>query len=109
MNLLWLLLVEVLAVAVVVSGLVLLADRWRDRRRLYYRRVMVHIAGSRETTFEGILWRQSARLVVLRDAHTFDLGRGGMRVPLDGEVVLERHRIEWIHVPAGGGHVVNGQ
>lgn len=95
-------LVIVLAVFAAASLAVALWDWWTDRRQLRHRRVMVHIKGSHETTFHGVVWRKSGRLLVLRDAETFDVRRGGARVPLDGEVVIERVRVEWIHLPGRG-------
>jgi len=63
------------------------------RRTAVYRRVLVHLVGGH--TLEGVLYRSRGPLLVLRDVTLIDAGR---RVPLDGEVVVERDRVEFTQV-----------
>jgi len=61
------------------------------QRTVVRRRCLVHLVSGR--TIDGILYAQRGPLVVLRDAKLIDAGRP---VPADGEVVVERDRIEFI-------------
>lgn len=61
--------------------------------RLVHRRVVV-VSGDR--SIEGVLWERRGPLLVLRDA-TIQV-RPGSSVPADGELVIERDRIDWIQV-----------
>lgn len=64
------------------------------RRTLERRRVVVNMNGGR--AFAGILWARRGPLLVLRNAVMHE--PGGATVPLDGEVVVERARVEFIQV-----------
>lgn len=68
------------------------------RRTAVRRRVMVNLATK---AFDGVLWAQRGPLLVLRDARLLEPGREPQAV--DGEVVIERSRIEFTQVLAGGG------
>lgn len=57
------------------------------------RRVMVNLTTG--AAIEGVLWGDRGPLVVLRDAR---LHNEGGSAPLDGEVVIERTRIEFVQV-----------
>lgn len=63
------------------------------RRTAVHKRVVVNLA---DTAFDGILWVQRGPLLVLRDAKL--LQPGAEPVPLDGEVLIERARVEFIQV-----------
>lgn len=63
------------------------------RRIAVYRRVLMHLVGGH--TLEGVLYRSHGPLLVLRDVTLIDAGR---RVPLDGEVVVERDRVDFTQV-----------
>lgn len=58
------------------------------------RRVMVNLAGG--TAIQGVLWGDRGPLLVLKDA-TLHLD-GGNLAPLDGEVIIERTRIDFVQV-----------
>jgi hypothetical protein len=54
-----------------------------------------------DKAFAGILWAQRGPLLVLRDVELLEAGREAQRV--DGEVVVERSRVEFTQVLATGG------
>ena len=81
------------AVAVGVLGVVLaVAARYVAWRWLVRRRVLV-VMGDR--TIEGVLWARRGGLLVLRDAAILSAGQ---RVGVDGEMVIDRSRVEWVQV-----------
>lgn len=63
------------------------------RRTMLRRRAIVTLVTGR--AFEGVIWAKHGPLLVLRDVAMLEHGR---RVPLDGEVVVERPRIEFVQV-----------
>ncbi|MEU0200922.1 MULTISPECIES: hypothetical protein [unclassified Streptomyces] len=68
------------------------------RRTAVRKRVVVNLA---DKAFSGILWAQRGPLLVLRDVELLEAGREPQRV--DGEVVVERAKVEFTQVLAGGG------
>lgn len=68
------------------------------RRTAVRQRVVVNLA---DKAFAGILWAQRGPLLVLRDAELLEAGREAQK--LDGEIVVERSRVEFTQVLAGGG------
>jgi hypothetical protein len=68
------------------------------RRTAVRQRVVVNLA---DKAFAGILWAQRGPLLVLRDVDLLEAGRDPQK--LDGEVVVERSRVEFTQVLAGGG------
>ncbi|MFJ4322244.1 hypothetical protein ACIP3A_03860 [Streptomyces tricolor] len=54
-----------------------------------------------DKAFSGVLWAKRGPLLVLRDAQLLEAGRAPQAV--DGEVVIERARVEFTQVLAGGG------
>ncbi|MCR8574684.1 hypothetical protein [Streptomyces sp. Isolate_219] len=68
------------------------------RRTAVRKRVVVNLA---DKAFEGVLWAKRGPLLVLRDVQLLEAGRAPQSV--DGEVVIERVRIEFTQVLAGGG------
>lgn len=68
------------------------------RRTAVRKRVVVNLA---DKAFSGILWAKRGPLVVLRDAELLEAGRASQ--PIDGEIVIERSRVEFIQVLATGG------
>jgi hypothetical protein len=54
-----------------------------------------------DRAFDGVLWARRGPLLVLRDVQLLEAGRAPQRV--DGEVVIERARVEFMQVLAGGG------
>jgi hypothetical protein len=68
------------------------------RRTAIRKRVVVNLA---DKAFSGILWAKRGPLLVLRDVELLEAGRAPQ--PVDGEVVIERARIEFTQVLAGGG------
>lgn len=70
------------------------------RRTAVRRRVVVNLA---DKAFSGVLWAKRGPLLVLRDVELLEAGRQPQ--PVDGEVVVERARVEFMQVLAakGGG------
>ncbi|MEH0431273.1 hypothetical protein QBB34_34085 [Streptomyces stelliscabiei] len=68
------------------------------RRTAVRKRVVVNL---QDKAFRGILWAQRGPLLVLRDAELLEAGREPQ--PVDGEIVLERTRVEFTQVLTGGG------
>ncbi|MFJ3507808.1 hypothetical protein [Streptomyces luteogriseus] len=62
------------------------------------KRVVVNLP---DKAFAGVLWAKRGPLLVLRDAELLEPGREPQKV--DGEVVIERSRVEFTQVLAGGG------
>ncbi|WP_354596083.1 hypothetical protein R1Y80_00775 [Streptomyces sp. JL1001] len=56
-----------------------------------------------DKAFDAVLWAKRGPLLVLRDVELLEAGRQPQ--PVDGEVVVERARVEFIQVLAakGGG------
>ena len=69
-----------------------------DRTLAVRRRVVVSLVDDQAVT--GILWRRHRRLVVLRSAQLVQPGREP--VGMDGDVVIERDRINWIQIVGAG-------
>ncbi|MFH9215465.1 hypothetical protein [Streptomyces globisporus] len=68
------------------------------RRTAVRRRVVVNLA---DKAFSAVLWAKRGPLLVLRDVELLEAGRQAQ--PVDGEVVVERARVEFIQVLATGG------
>lgn len=68
------------------------------RRTAVRKRVVVNLA---DKAFRAVLWAKRGPLLVLRDVTLLEPGRDPQRV--DGEVVVERSRVEFVQVLAGGG------
>ncbi|MGI5041383.1 hypothetical protein FKO01_19855 [Mesorhizobium sp. B2-3-3] len=68
------------------------------RRTAVRKRVVVNLA---DKAFAGVLWAKRGPLLVLRDVELLEAGRQPQRV--DGEVVIERAKVEFTQVLAGGG------
>lgn len=64
------------------------------RRTALRRRVLVNLDGGR--AFNGVLWAQRGPLLVLRNAELLEPGREP--VALDGDIVIERDRIDFVQV-----------
>ncbi|MEU2789023.1 hypothetical protein [Streptomyces sp. NPDC007100] len=68
------------------------------RRTAVRKRVVVNLP---DKAFNGVLWAQRGPLLVLRDVQLLEAGRAPQ--PVDGEVVIERARVEFTQVLAGAG------
>ena len=68
------------------------------RRTAVRKRVVINLA---DKAFSGVLWAKRGPLLVLRDVELLEAGRQPQRV--DGEVVIERAKVEFTQVLAGGG------
>jgi hypothetical protein len=68
------------------------------RRTAVRKRVVVNLA---DKAFTGVWWATRGPLLVLRDVELLEAGRQPQRV--DGEVVIERAKVEFTQVLAGGG------
>ncbi|WP_218951964.1 hypothetical protein [Amycolatopsis anabasis] len=88
--------------AIITVALVLLAcsviwhvtEEYRGRVIATRRRVVVSLVDDQAIT--GVLWRRHRRLVVLRSAQLVQPGREPVR--MDGDVVIERDRINWVQI-----------
>lgn len=67
------------------------------RRTAVRKRVLVNL--TTEKAFRGVLWARRGPLLVLRGAELLEAGRAP--VPMDGEVVVERHRVDFVQVLGG--------
>ncbi|MFF9568491.1 hypothetical protein [Streptomyces sp. NPDC014685] len=54
-----------------------------------------------DKAFSAVLWAKRGPLLVLRDVQLLEAGRAAQ--PVDGEIVIERARVEFVQVLAGGG------
>jgi hypothetical protein len=59
--------------------------------------VVVNLA---DKAFAGILWAKRGPLLVLKDAVLMQ--HGAADTPMDGEVLVERSKVDFIQVLAGG-------
>lgn len=66
------------------------------RRTALRKRVVVNQA---DKAFAGVLWAKRGPLLVLRDAVLVQ--HGAADTPLDGEVVIERSKVDFIQVAGG--------
>lgn len=64
-------------------------------RVVLHRRVIVNLLGGR--AIEGIIWDELRDLLVLRGA-VMHVPGATAPMPLDGEIVLERSRIDFVQV-----------
>lgn len=67
---------------------------WSPWCDLVRRKVVVNVDTGQ--AFEGILWKRSGPLLILRNTTLHE--RGAQPQPIDGEVVVERHHVEFIQV-----------
>ncbi|MGW5928072.1 hypothetical protein ACWF2L_17750 [Streptomyces anulatus] len=68
------------------------------RRTAVHRRVVVNLA---DKAFDAVLWAKRGPLLVLRDVKLLEAGREPQQI--DGEIVIERTRVEFMQVLTGGG------
>jgi hypothetical protein len=68
------------------------------RRTAVHKAVVVNLA---DKAFRGVLWAQRGPLLVLRGVELLEAGREPQ--PVDGEIVIERSRVEFVQVTGGGG------
>lgn len=66
------------------------------RRTAVRKRVVVNLA---DKAFTGVLWAKRGPLLILKDAVLMQ--HGAADTPLDGEVLVERSRVEFIQVAGG--------
>ncbi|GAA1961931.1 hypothetical protein [Amycolatopsis minnesotensis] len=85
-------------VALVVAVVWHVAEEYRARTIAARRRVVVCLVDDQAIT--GILWRRHRRLVVVRSAELVQPGREA--VGMDGDVVIERDRINWVQIVGAG-------
>lgn len=64
------------------------------RRTMVRRRVLLTLTTG--TVLSGILWQKTGPLLVLRDPALLEAGREP--TPMDGEVIVERSRVEMVQV-----------
>lgn len=67
------------------------------RRTAVRKRVVVNL---QDKAFAGVLWAKRGPLLVLKDSVLMQ--HGAADTPLDGEVLVERSRVDFIQVLAGG-------
>ena len=83
--------------ALVALGLAiafLIATHLQSRAILIRKHVVVNLLDDQAIT--GVLWRRHMELVVLKSAELVQPGREPVR--MDGDVIVERKRINWIQV-----------
>ncbi|OXM69637.1 hypothetical protein [Amycolatopsis vastitatis] len=85
-------------VLLVMSLLWHAVEEYRGRAVAARRRVVVSLVDDQAIT--GILWRRHRRLVVMRSASLVQPGREA--VAMDGDVVIERDRINWVQIVGAG-------
>lgn len=68
------------------------------RRTAVRKRVVVNLS---DKAFSGVLWAKRGPLLVLRGVELLEAGRDPR--PVDGEIVIERARVEFTQVLPGGG------
>lgn len=66
---------------------------WSYGKLAINRRVVVNLVGG--SAIDGVLWQDRGPLIVLKDANVHNEGGSA---PLDGEVVIERTRIDFVQV-----------
>jgi len=88
--------VILLVETVVVLGLAgwLVLEKARSDRLGLRRRVVVNLTSDKAV--EGVLWARRGRNVVLKDARLHEVG--AEPVPMDGEVVIDRERVDFIQI-----------
>lgn len=67
------------------------------RRTAVRKRLIVNM--TTDKAFAGVLWAKRGPLLVLRDVQLLEAGRSP--VPMDGEVVVERARVDFVQVVGG--------
>ena len=90
----------VATVIVAIAALIGVYFLWALRRLpnpALSKRVVVATRGPDSHTIEGILLREQGPLIILADARIY-LTPGNAPVAMDGEVVLERDKLEWMQV-----------
>ena len=87
------LLLVVGASALVATIAAVLAVRWWTWRPLVRRRVVVSVG---DVAFDGLVMSRRGPLLVLADVTVRIAGSDGQRI--DGGVVLERARVDWVQV-----------
>ena len=81
------------ASALVATIAAVLAVRWWTWRPLVRRRVVVSVG---DVAFDGLVMSRRGTLLVLADVTVRIAGSDGQRI--DGGVVLERARVDWVQV-----------
>jgi len=71
-------------------------ERLRALLEPYPTRREVVVNTTTERAFRGVLWRKHRRYLVLRNAHL--LKAKGETVPMDGEVVIDREKVDFVQV-----------
>jgi hypothetical protein len=67
------------------------------RRTAIRKRVVVNL---QDRAFAGVLWAKRGALLVLKDAVLMQ--HGAADTPMDGEVIVERSKVDFIQVLTGG-------
>ncbi|GAA3384483.1 hypothetical protein [Streptomyces racemochromogenes] len=67
------------------------------RRTAVRKRIVVNLA---DKAFAGVLWAKRGPLLILKDAVLMQ--HGAADTPMDGEVLIERVKVEFIQVAGGG-------
>ncbi|MFD6070622.1 hypothetical protein [Amycolatopsis lurida] len=80
--------------ALAALGLFVLANHVRGRTLAVRKRVVVNLIDDQALT--GVLWRRHRDLLVLRSVQLMQPGREPIR--MDGDVVIERDRINWVQI-----------
>jgi len=87
----WILLAVLIAAVAVTPAAAILMSR---RRLALRRRVLVNLVGGK--AISGVLWARRGPLLVLKDATLHE--PGVQPVPVDGEVIVDRVRVDFVQV-----------
>lgn len=88
-----------LAVALAVPSAALILRDGRDRLMRDRLRDRVVVTLKTKVSFQGVLYEVDGRTLVLRDAEALEATDTGLRLPVDGELVLARSDVEYIQCP----------
>lgn len=77
--------------------LVAVAFHVRNSRTAVHARVLVNLLGG--SAFDAVLWARRGRYLVLRDAKLIEPGTKA--VPVDGEVLIDRDRVDFVQARYG--------
>lgn len=90
---------EHIVIAVVLLAILAAAGAWayrqtRQNALAVRKRVMVNLLDGKAVS--GVLWARRSGLLILKDATLHE--RGTDPTPIDGEVLVERHRVDFVQV-----------
>lgn len=88
-----------LAAVLTVVGILLIA--WQRRMPALHRRCLVSLVSDERRSVSGVLWQVRGPWLVLKDAALVQAG--GERIPMDGDVVIDRRNVALVQAFPNGG------